>query len=111
MLFLILLDYLRPLPEVDTHLEAHRAFLSRHYAQGHFLLSGRKSPRTGGVILAKADALHEVTQWIAEDPFCQARVASYQVVAWEPTMVAADLTPDVIAAQAQRKAVPSLMDE
>lgn len=104
MLFLIMLDYLRPLPDVDLHIEAHRAFLTRHYEAGHFLLSGGKSPRTGGVILALAHSLHEVTQWIAEDPFCQARVASYQVVAWEPTTVVADLSPDMLAAQAQRVA-------
>ncbi|MGD1325838.1 YciI family protein [Pandoraea pnomenusa] len=93
MLFLILLDYLRPLSEVDTHMEAHRAFLNRHYAAGHFLLSGRKSPRTGGVILARANTLDEVTQWISEDPFRQAGVASYQIIAWEPTM-AAEGMPD-----------------
>ncbi|KGM41388.1 GTP cyclohydrolase [Aquabacterium sp. NJ1] len=102
MLFLILLDYQRPLSEVDAHIEAHRAFLTRHYEAGHFVMSGRKSPRTGGVILAKASALHEVARWIADDPFCQARVASYQVVAWEPTMVAADLSPEAIAADALR---------
>lgn len=102
MLFFILLDYLSPLSEVDAHIEAHRAFLTRHYEAGHFVMSGRKSPRTGGVILAKAHGLQEVTQWIAEDPFCQARVASYQVVAWEPTMVAADLSPEAIAADALR---------
>lgn len=108
MLFLILLDYQRPLSEVDAHIEAHRAFLTRHYMAGHFLLSGRKSPRTGGVILAKANALHEVTRWIADDPFCQARVASYQVVAWEPTMVAEDVSPDTIATHAQRLGLGSV---
>ena len=88
MLFLVLLDYLRPLPEVDLHMDDHRAFLSRHYAAGHFLLSGRKAPRTGGVILAKANSLDEVTQWISEDPFRQAGVTSYEIIAWEPTMAA-----------------------
>ena len=86
MLFLVLLDYLRPLPEVDLYMDDHRAFLSRHYAAGHFLLSGRKAPRTGGVILAKANSLDEITQWISEDPFRQAGVASYEIIAWEPTM-------------------------
>lgn len=94
MLFLILLDYLRPLSEVDAHLDEHRAFLARHYAAGHFLLSGRKTPRTGGVILARAHSLYEVTQWVSADPFCQARVASYQIVTWEPTMVAEGLSAD-----------------
>jgi len=94
MLFLILLDYLRPLSEVDVHMDDHRAFLNRHYAAGHFLLSGRKSPRIGGVILARANALDEVSQWISEDPFHQAGVASYQIIAWEPTMAAPGM-PDL----------------
>ncbi len=88
MLFLVLLDYLRPLPEVDLHMDEHRAFLSRHYAAGHFLLSGRKAPRTGGVILARANSLDEIAHWISEDPFRQAGVASYEIIAWEPTMAA-----------------------
>ena len=88
MLFLILLDYVRPLSEVDLHIDAHRAFLTRHYAAGHFLLSGRKTPRTGGVILARAASSDEVTQWIAEDPFRTAGVASYEIIAWETTMAA-----------------------
>lgn len=92
MLFLVLIDYLRPLPEVDLHMEEHRAFLSRHYAAGHFLLSGKKAPRTGGVILARANSLEEVAQWISEDPFRQAGVASYEIIAWEPTMAAQEMS-------------------
>lgn len=88
MLFLILLDYVRPLSEVDLHTNEHCAFLTRHYASGHFLLSGRKEPRTGGVIFARANFLEEVTQWISEDPFCKAGVASYEIIAWEATMAA-----------------------
>lgn len=91
MLFLVLLNYLRPLPEVDLLMGDHRAFLSRHYAAGHFLLSGRKAPRTGGVILAKANSIDEVAQWISEDPFHQSGVASYEIIAWEPTMAAQDM--------------------
>ena len=88
MLFLVLLDYLRPLSEVDLHMNEHRAFLSVHYAAGHFLLSGRKEPRTGGVIFARANSLEEVAQWISEDPFHKAGVASYEIIAWEATMTA-----------------------
>lgn len=92
MLFLVLLDYLRPLSEVDLHMDKHRTFLSRHYAAGHFLLSGRKVPRTGGVIFARADSLNEVAQWISEDPFHQAGLARYEIIAWEATMVANGIT-------------------
>lgn len=88
MLFLILLDYLLPLSEVDLHMNEHRAFLTHHYAAGHFLLSGRKEPRTGGIIFARADALEEVAQWISDDPFRKAGVASYEIIVWEATMAA-----------------------
>ncbi|HEV2538703.1 MAG TPA: YciI family protein [Frateuria sp.] len=88
MLYLILLDYLRPLDEIDRHMERHREFLARHYEAGHFLLSGRKEPRTGGVILATAKTTEEVSQWISEDPFSRARVAAYTVIRWQPTMAA-----------------------
>ena len=88
MLFLILLDYLRPLPEIDRHLEEHRAFLTRHYAAGHFLLSGRKEPRTGGVIVAWATTRDDIARWIAEDPFHREGLASYEIIAWEATMAA-----------------------
>ena len=74
MLSLILIDYMRPLSNVELHIDAHRAFLTHHYAAGHFLLLGRKVPRTGGVILARAKSLDEVTQWVAQDPFRKADV-------------------------------------
>lgn len=92
MLFLILLDYQVPLSEVDAHLAAHRTFLSRHFELGHFLLSGRKVPRTGGVILAQAPSQHELVGWLSEDPFHQRRLARYEIVAWEPTMAAGDVS-------------------
>lgn len=88
MWYLILLSYLRPLAEVDDHLDAHREYLKRHYDAGHFLISGRKDPRTGGVILARADSPDEVVRWISEDPFKQAGVASYELIRWLPTMAA-----------------------
>lgn len=87
-MFLILLNYLRPLEAIEAHLAAHREFLQRHYAQGTFLLSGRKEPRTGGVILARAKNRTEVETLIQEDPFHQFGLAEYQIVEFVPTMAA-----------------------
>jgi uncharacterized protein YciI len=101
MLFLILLDYQVPLSEVDAHLPAHRAFLSRHFEQGHFLLSGRKVPRTGGVILAKAPSQRDLVEWLSEDPFHRQRLARYEIVAWEPTMAAGDVSFESLTPAAQ----------
>ena len=52
-MFLIDVRYVAPLEDVDKALEGHVAFLKENYAKGIFVLSGRKIPRTGGVILAR----------------------------------------------------------
>lgn len=88
MLYLILVHYVRPLDEVDRHMDAHLRFLRAHYDAGDFLLSGRREPRTGGVILARAESSDAVERWLAEDPFHQAGVAAYDVIGWTPTMAA-----------------------
>lgn len=91
MLYLVLLSYCRPLAEIEPHLAEHRAFLKRHYQAGHFLLSGPQQPRTGGVILATAGSREELRQWLAEDPFERFKVATFEIIAWSPTMQAIDL--------------------
>jgi Uncharacterized protein conserved in bacteria len=90
-MFVVLLEYTRPLDEVDAQIPAHRAFLEQQYAIGHFLLSGRKEPRTGGVILATMASKLQLEQLLKEDPFAQAGVAEYQIIEFIPTMTAPDL--------------------
>jgi uncharacterized protein YciI len=87
-MFLVLLTYTQPLDAVDAHLSAHREFLKRHYANGTFLLSGRKEPRDGGVIFANAPSAAALQAILAEDPFARHGVAAYQVVEFTPTMAA-----------------------
>lgn len=90
-MFLVLLTYIKPLEEIDRLVSGHREFLERHYASGHFLLSGRKDPRTGGVILAKAKDRTEIGKILAEDPFSIAAVAEYTIIEFIPTMAAENL--------------------
>jgi uncharacterized protein YciI len=84
--FVLSLTYLTPLDAVDALLERHRAYLDEHYASGRFLVSGRKVPRTGGVILAAGDDLEEIERIVATDPFVVEGVARYDVVRMQPTM-------------------------
>ena len=50
-MFVIELIYKAELTEIDAHMADHMAFLNKHYAQGHFVVSGRKVPRDGGIIV------------------------------------------------------------
>ncbi len=90
-MFLILLNYKKPLSDVDRFVAEHRAFLERHYAAGHFLLSGRKEPRTGGVILAQADSRSDVEAIIRQDPFHREGIAEYTLVEFLPSLAAPPL--------------------
>lgn len=92
-MFIVLLDYVQPLSAIETHLEAHRRFLDRHYATGHFLASGPQNPRTGGAILAKGSSRKELNEVLAEAPFYREQIASYQVVEFEPNKFGAGVEP------------------
>ncbi|RTL39614.1 MAG: GTP cyclohydrolase [Rhodocyclaceae bacterium] len=95
-MFVVLLNYVKPLSEVDRFVGEHRQFLERHYAAGNFLLSGRKEPRTGGVILATAGSRAEVERIIQSDPFHREEIASYEIVEFLPSMSAEHLADLVV---------------
>ncbi|WP_371257877.1 YciI family protein [Pseudoalteromonas sp. '520P1 No. 423'] len=59
-----------------------------YYTTNKFIASGRKEPRTGGVILINAQDKAEVDATIKEDPFYIADVANYDVTEFIPTMAA-----------------------
>lgn len=46
-MFLIIVDYKKPLEEVERYLAEHWAFLDRYFAQGKLLCTGPQNPRTG----------------------------------------------------------------
>ena len=87
-MFIVTLTYLKPVEEVDALMRDHVAWLEAGYADGLFIASGRRVPRTGGVILARsgdAQALHET---LARDPFVIHGAARCEVVEFTPSMTA-----------------------
>ena len=63
-MFIIELTYLAELADIDAHMKAHVAFLDKHYASGHFLVSGRKIPRDGGIIVALGESREQLPEWM-----------------------------------------------
>jgi uncharacterized protein YciI len=78
-MFIISLNYIVPLEQIDAHMTEHVKFLNKYYKLNKFIVSGRKVPRTGGIILALAQSREEVDQMMSEDPFCSHRLAEYTV--------------------------------
>ena len=66
-MFLIIVDYKKPLEEVERYLAEHWAFLDRYFAQGKLLCTGPQNPRTGGVIVSKAANRAEAEAFTRED--------------------------------------------
>ena len=90
-MFIVELTYTRPLAEIDALLDAHVTWLRQGYRDGLFLASGRKTPRDGGVILARAESQDALLARLAEDPFALAGVARYHIITFTPGMAAPGL--------------------
>ena len=89
-MFVLLLTYVRPVDEVDALMRDHMAWLDEHYATGRFVVSGRRIPRTGGVILANGDDREEIGRIAAADPFVSGGVATCEVIQFRASQTADD---------------------
>ena len=84
-MYIVNLNYTKEVSEVEKHLEEHIKFLEKYYEMGKFICSGRKNPRTGGVILLNAESLSEVEKIILENPFNINEIAEYEITEFFPT--------------------------
>ena len=90
-MFIVSLTYVKPLEVIDSLLEEHVAWLKANYAAGVLLASGRKVPRTGGVILARAESREALDAVLAGDPFYREGAARYDVTEFVASMAAPGL--------------------
>jgi uncharacterized protein YciI len=96
-MFIIELIYKVPLTEIDAHMRAHVSFLRKYYASGHFLVSGRKIPRDGGIILAVSKSRAEIEAIVREDPFCARGLADVRVIEFRTSQQADDIQSRIAA--------------
>jgi uncharacterized protein YciI len=90
-MFVIELKYTAELVKIDARMKAHVAFLQKYYAAGTFLVSGRKIPRDGGIILAVGKDRAAIETIVAEDPFVAEGLATYRIVEFRASQRAADI--------------------
>ncbi|MBO3761857.1 YciI family protein [Ciceribacter sp. L1K22] len=77
-MFILSLTYVKPLEAADAVMAPHMDWVKRGYDLDMFLASGRKVPRTGGVILAKGDRA-AIEAVVASDPFVEHGIAEYTI--------------------------------
>ena len=90
-MFVIELTYKADLAQIDAAMAAHVKFLKAQYAAGVFLVSGRKIPRDGGIILAVGKSRQEIETLIQEDPFHQHGLAEFRVIEFRASQRAGDM--------------------
>ena len=95
-MFVIELTYKADLAKIDAQMKAHMAFVNKQYEAGVFVLSGRKIPREGGIILAVGKTREEVESLMREDPFVKHELADVRVIEFRTSQRAKDI-PERIA--------------
>ena len=90
-MFIISLTYKETLEKIDKELENHGQYLKEQYALGNFIVSGRKVPRTGGIIISQVKDKAELEIIIQNDPFYKKNLAEYDITEFTPSMVSDEL--------------------
>jgi len=90
-MFVIELSYKTDLAAIDAHMTAHVRFLKKYYASGNFLISGRKIPRDGGIILAVGKSRGDIEAIVKEDPFHQHGLADFRIIEFRASQRADDI--------------------
>ena len=90
-MFVIELIYKADLAEIDRHMTAHVKFLKKYYAAGNFLVSGRKIPRDGGIIIAAGTDRDGIEAIVREDPFVTRGLAQFRIIEFRASQRADDI--------------------
>jgi uncharacterized protein YciI len=77
--------------QIDANMADHVAFLKKYYSAGNFLVSGRKIPRDGGIIIAVGASRTEMETIAGEDPFVRRGLAEFRVTEFRASQRAKDI--------------------
>ncbi len=84
-MFVLISHFQKPPDEVNRSFAAHSAWVQRQYESGRFLVSGRRDPLIGGIIVARATSEQELREVLTTDPYQQRGLAEYEIFTFEAT--------------------------
>jgi uncharacterized protein YciI len=85
VLYIVSLKYKVPLVEADKVFPEHIAYIEKYHAAGKYIISGRREPRIGGVLIAANCTRDEIENIVAEDPYNQKGIADFEIIDLIPT--------------------------
>ncbi|MGI8952036.1 MAG: YciI family protein [Chitinophagaceae bacterium] len=95
-MFVIELSYKVALEQVDAYMKKHVLFLNKYYNKGNFIVSGRKIPRTGGIIIAVGNDKKFIEKIIKEDPFHKNKLAEYNIIEFNASQKAKNINELIV---------------
>ena len=84
-MFVLISRFQRPLEEINRSFALHSEWVQRQYEAGRFLVTGRREPPIGGIIVARASSEQELREILTSDPYQQKGLAEYEIFAFEAT--------------------------
>jgi uncharacterized protein YciI len=87
-MFVLELTYTASLERVGELIDDHLAWMDQQYVAGAFVVSGRKVPPDGGVILALGHDRSSIEDLVKTDPFAVADVCEYHITEFVASRVA-----------------------
>lgn len=84
-MFVLVSCFQQPLEKIERQLAPHSEWVQQQYASGRFLVSGRREPWVGGIIVARATSEKEIQDILTTDPLQQMGLVRYEVLAFEAT--------------------------
>jgi len=82
--FVVEIIYKAPIEKIEHLTQLHREFLQTGYKSGMLLVSGPKVPRTGGIVIAKANSMEELAEFFKNDPYALNNAADYSFIEFYP---------------------------
>lgn len=89
--YIIHITYVVPLERIQELTPSHREHLAEYYRRGLLLFSGPRVPRTGGILVARAESEDAINAMIDADPYKLNQAALYEVIEMNPVLWAEDL--------------------
>lgn len=79
-LFVAILNYKKPLAEVDKKREEHLNFIRSYISKGIFLAAGRQNPPAGGTVIAHKITKEILENILKEDPYYINGLADHTII-------------------------------
>ncbi|GHD59926.1 hypothetical protein GCM10017083_45240 [Thalassobaculum fulvum] len=83
-MFIVMLRFAENRAEAGRHMDGHKAWIARGFADGVFLVVGSLVPGLGGAVVAHATTRADLQARVAADPFVAENVVTAEILEIEP---------------------------